>query len=181
MINLLPPQQKQALLKERQFQEVLILGLIGFVFFSFLAATLFLIKADLEAKVLTQKELLDQKTKEFEASEVRGLEKEILSLNKILSQLISFYENEVRLGGLLEGLSQALPKEVYLTNLSCYKKQAKVSISGFSPTREVLLIFKANLEANDNFYELYFPPATWTKSTNVEFVATFKLKQVQSP
>lgn len=177
MINLLPPQQKQLLLQEERFREVLILGtIIIFSLFAF-GFILFFIKFDLRNKVLDQREILLEKKTEFEASEIKDLEKEIESLNKTLSELTPLYQEKSYLTDVTEALSQTVPSGLYFTNLSFNKEKNEFSLSGFSPTREKLIEFKKNLEQNGNFKEIYFPPSNWIEPINIDFSANVKIKK----
>jgi len=175
MINLLPPKEKQILLQEKQFREVLILGTTFLLLLSFFALILFLIRVDLRSKLLSQKEALEQRKKELKIVEIRNIEKEIGSLNQNLLKVASFYEDKFYLTDILEDLSEAMPSGLYLTNLSCNKEEREISISGFSPDRETLTVFKRNLESKEDFKEVYFPPSNWIEPINIDFFASFKI------
>jgi len=178
MINLLSPIEKEALTQEENWKLVLILGIIFIASLISSALILFSIKIYISGQIEAQKILLLQK--ELESSQVQPLKKEIKSANFTLSQLNSFYQETANSGEILEKISQALPTGTYLTNFTLttivekeeYPTQA--SLSGFSPDREALLEFKKNLESQELFKEIYFPPATWVKSTNIEFSLNFK-------
>lgn len=176
MINLLPPQEKQILLKEKQFQEILTLSAIILVAFSFLSLMLFLIKIDLSGRLSLHQEIWQQKNKEFEISEIKNLEQEIGFLNQILPKLDSFYQDKFYLINVLEDLAQTLSSELYLTNFSYRNEEKEVSVSGFSPSRTVLLEFKKALEVKENFKEIYFPSSNWINPADIDFTVTFKIK-----
>lgn len=178
MINLLPSIEKAALTQEENWKLVLILGIVFIAFLISLTLILFSIKIYISGQIEAQKILLRQK--ELESSHVQILKEEIKSANLTLAQLNSFYQETVNSSEILEKISQALPTGTYLTNFTLttiveeeeYSTQA--SLSGFSPNREDLLEFKKNLESQELFKEIYFPPATWVKSTNIDFSLNFK-------
>lgn len=176
MINFLPPKEKQILLKEKQFREILILGIITFVFFSFLGVLLFLIKIDLGIKLSLQKEILAQQNKEFEISEIKDLEQEAASFNKILTKLDSFYQDRFYLSDVFEGLSETLSPGMYLTSVSYQSQEKEISLSGFSPTRAILLEFKEALEKKEGFKDVGFPSSNWLDPLDIDFSVTFKIK-----
>lgn len=176
MINLLPPKEKQTLLKERQFREVLILGIIISFFFSLLSLVLFCIKSDLDNKFVLQQEVFTQRNKKLEISKAKDLENKVVALNQTLSNLISFYQNRFYLTPFLEEFSQTIPPGVYLTSISYHQEENKVDISGFSPNRDILFEFKENLEAKESFKDIYFPPSNWISPTDIDFSASFEIK-----
>lgn len=174
MINLLPLQQKQILLKEKEFREILILGIFLFTFLLLLGLALFVIRIDIQAGLLLEQTLLESKKHESGFSQIKKSEEEIRSLNEIGSKLDSFYENKYYLISIFETLNQVMPENMYLTNFSYDAQKAKISLSCFAPSREVLSQFKANLEQEQNFKELYFPASNWLKPNDIDFFVSFQ-------
>lgn len=174
MINLLPPQQKEELLKEERWKLSLILGILVLIFFLFLILILSSIKFSISGKIQSQKIILEMEEKEFKKAETEGFREKIVSINQNLSKLNSFYQEQTDLTEILEKISAILAPEMYLTNLSYQKEASKISLSGFAPNREVLFEFKKNLEKE--FKEVYFPPENWVKPRDIDFQATFRIK-----
>jgi len=175
MINLLPPKEKETLLKEKQKSQVFILGITIFASLLFLILILFSIKVNLKNEVNSQKTTLEKEQKIFKMSEMQNLEKEIKDLNITLSKLDSFYQEKFYLTDILRELSETLPPGLYLKRISFNAESQEISLSGFSPTREILSEFKRNLEKEKIFKDVYFPPSNWLYSTNIDFFATFKI------
>lgn len=176
MINLLPPKEKQILLKEKQFREILILETVILIALSFLGLILFLIKTDLKNKILLQETILTQKEQEFKIAKIDNLEKEIKSFNQTLFKLNSFFQSHFYLTDILKDLANLKPSEIYFTSISFNQKEKELSISGFSPDRTTLTEFKKNLAKKENFKEIYFPPSNWIKPKDIEFFVSFKLE-----
>jgi len=174
MINLLPPSEKQKLLKERALGEVLILGIVFFSALVCLALVLLFIKVNLESKLLFQRAILSHREREFENSEAKRLEQEILSLNKTLSGIDSLHKRKVCLIDIFTKLSETIPNDVVLTNISYEKDGQELSLSGFSATREHLLEFKGLLE--QEFKDIFFPTSSWVSSKDINFLVSFKLR-----
>lgn len=183
MINLLPSKEKQILLKQKQFQIVLILGILFMVCLFCFSLILFFIKTDIQQKVLLAERALEQKNKEFKISEINSLESNINAFNQIFSKIDSFYEQEFYLTDIFHTLSQTLPagRQVmpsgfYLTNFSYNQEEKKVLLSGFCPDRDALSEFKTNLEKQEILKEISFPASNWAKSTDIDFFVSFKIK-----
>lgn len=165
---------------------ILVFFFLGSLFLIFLS-----IKSYLGFQVKIQKSALAEKEREFGQSETETLRKEIISLNLNLKELKSFYQKKVGLAKILEKISQNLPQEAYLTNLSIvlsFPKEKKeesasaeekpyfqVSLSGFISTREKLFDLKKNLEKEEIFRAIYFPPANWVKPGDINFFLTFEI------
>jgi len=181
MINLLPPVEKGKLLLERKKRIIIILWALVLFFLVCLILILFSIKIYLRNQVESQKTFLVEAEKEFEQSEIQDLRKRISSVNLTLTKLNSFYQQKIYLSQILEKISQTLPSEAYLTNLSAVfssdeeEGNVRVSLSGFVSTRETLFEFKKNLEKESNFKEISFPPANWVAPFDINFFVTFKV------
>jgi len=173
MINLLPPEEKENLLREESWNLVLILGTLFLIFLICLALILFSVKIFISGQLEAQKILLLQEEKKFEESQIQSLEEKITVSNQTLSKLNSFYQSQTNLTEILEKISETLPPETYLTTLNL--NLAQISLSGFSPTREILLEFKKNLEKEQTFGEIYFPPSNWVKPTDIDFIVTLRI------
>lgn len=172
MINLLPSLEKKDLQTEEKYRLVLILCCLVLIFLISLSLILLSLKIHISGQSNYQKILVRATEKQFQSSQMQKLETEINLINKNLTKLDSFYQNQISFAGVLEKISKIIPKGMYLTNLALNKKE--VSLSGFSPSREILFEFKKRLEEEPAFEEVYFPPASWV--TPKDFTATFKLK-----
>lgn len=183
MINLLPPSEKKLLAQEKYWRMVLILEILFLLFLLSLILILFSIKIFIAGQLEAQKILLEQREKAIPFSQIRDYEKKFIKLNLSLSKLNSFYQNQTSLTEILEKISETLPAGTYLTNLKFNPPQkekeyfAEVSLSGFCPSREILVEFRKNLEAQEEFKEVYFPPSNWVQSTNIYFSTNFKIKK----
>ena len=181
MINLLPPEEKEKILLEKKKRMVIILWILGLFFLVCLILILFSVKIYLQIQVETQKTLLSEAEMKFGQSEARELHEKINSINSTLTRLDSFYQEKIYLVEILEKISKILPKKTYLTKLSAiFSKNEEefgftISLSGFAPTREALFEFKKNLEEENCFKEVYFPPANWVQATDIDFLVTFKI------
>lgn len=180
MINLIPPEYKQELLKEKQFKIAMILVMIAISFLVSLVIILFSIQVYTDSQLAAEKDFLENSQKEMEFSKIEQLEYEVTSTNKEVSQLNTFYAQQVSIAEILEEISQVLPQGIYLNsvtlNLSVEKDYCfSLLLNGFSPDRQSLLDLEKNL-GNDSFFKDFsFPPSTWTKSENIEFSLILKI------
>lgn len=175
MINLLPSEQKEELKQEKSLRLVLVLGTVVLAFLASLTLILFLIKISISADLEVQKIYFLQKEKELEKPEIQKFETKIKNYNSTFSRLEAYYKNQIELTSVLEKIFQTIPQEIYLNDFNFNPQKSEFSLTGFSPTREILLQFRENLEKKEDFKEISFPTAVWTFTDNIDFSVKFKI------
>ena len=194
MINLLPSEQKEKLLLEKKKRLMTALLALVFYFLFCLIFILFSIKAYAKIQLEIQEATLLMTEKGLGESEIKNFQEEINETNLTLAKIDSFYQQQICFSEILEKISEILPQEIYLTNfsgafytksrvLSAEKAKAKdkqetgikFSLSGFALTREALIELKKNLEKEQDFKEIYFPPTNWVKPADIDFSLSFKV------
>lgn len=178
MINLLPPEEKQKILKEKRLKTILILEIFVLSFLVSLALILFLVKTYLKEEIAIQKIFFLEREQQIKIHKIQENEKEIEVLNNELLKLDSFYQNQIYLSEILEKISQILPPDIYLANFNFQKESSQISINGFCPSQEILLELKKNLGKQDFIKDLYFPLSNWIKPNDIDFNLSFKLKSI---
>lgn len=182
MINLLPPQQKEEIREEEKLKMILIFGILLLSLSISFCLILSLVKISISTQIETKKISFNQEEKEFQGTKDQELEEKIKSLNATLLKLDAFYGRQFDLTQTLEEISGLLPSDAYLTNLSFNpirdggKLRARIFLSGFAKSREILLSFRENLENDKNFSEIDFPPENWVKPADINFSVNFKVK-----
>lgn len=182
MINLLPPQEKETILREEKKRLTTILWFLFFVFLFCLILILFSVESYLGGQVGAQKIIIAQQEEEFNNPETQAIKEKINATNLMLAKLGVFYKNQTNFSKILEDISETMPEGIHLTNLSVSRSAAdkmavQISLSGLSSTREILFNFKKNLEGRPEFKEINFPSSNWVKPTDVNFNVSFKMAQ----
>lgn len=177
MINLLPPNEKKELFLEKKRRLFVALGAVVIISLFSLILILFSVKTYIKGQIEDQGFFLEQTKKEHEKSDIKDFQEIIKKYNKTLTGLKKFYGEKVYWNEILERVSKIERAGIYFTNLSCNKEEKaneiKVTVTGFSNTRENLSSFKENLEKEKSFTNIYFSPVSWTKSVDVDFYLTF--------
>lgn len=169
MINLLPPEYKKEVQIEETRRLVMVLGLVVlFTLFCFIIILIFL-KIYLLIQIDFQRSSLELIKKQAETSEAQVIMGKIRDSNKTFARINDFYEQKFNLEEALEKLAQTIPEGIYLTNLSYSKDSSQIILAGFSPSRDLLVQFKKNLEQREEFQEIYFPTSSWIKPANIDF------------
>ena len=179
MINLLPSQEKEKLAWEEQWKVILILAL----FFLFFLFCLSLILFSINIFISTQEEiqeifLIEQEG--LKTTSIQEMEEKLIVSNSLFLEVDSFYQKQIDLTKILEKISQSIVSETFLTdfdfNISSKQGQnnARISLSGFSTSRNALLEFKQNLE-NQGFGNVDFPASNWLKPSDINFKAFIEI------
>ncbi|MFH1036756.1 MAG: PilN domain-containing protein [Patescibacteria group bacterium] len=179
MINLLPPSEKQNLLDEEKGKLILILGLTLAIFLVAIIMIFFAVNVVISSEVKSQKTLLEQKSAEFNETEIKIFQDEIAAANKTLYDLNYFYKEETDFVSFLQEISSLLPSGVFLKNISINsidktESRFQISLSGFAPTVENMAELQENLKVEKNFSQVYIPPSIWVKQRDIEFDISFQ-------
>jgi len=177
MINLLPPSYKKEILQEQNWKLTLILGLLFLIFSVSLILVLFSIKIYIQGQVEPLKVLTEAGEKSLQESGILDFREKIESANQKILKLESFYKNQDSTLIFLENIFKLIPENIYLTGFFWQKSASQASFNGFSPSREVLFELKKNLEERKEFSDISFPPSNWINPVDIDFQATFKIKE----
>ncbi len=177
MINLLPPEIKKQLLLEQQFKVAVILGITTMIPLACLALILLSLQLRTSSEVNSQNIALEYAKKQYQTSDFLNFQSIILRDNKNLSSLRVFYNTQTYIGDALVNLADLVrPQGLYFTNASLVKdknKNIKVTLSGFSKSRNDLLVFQKNIQTDVRIQQPLFSPESWVSPQNVTFYLTF--------
>ncbi len=181
MINLLPPAVKQKLALEHQKNVVIILGLTILIPLICLVLLLLSIKTYISAEVNYQKNTLEQSQKISQDPEFTEFGETIKRGNASLIQLKNFYKKQIYISNalhLISGIDR--PENLYFTSLNLHQIEPlafKVTISGFSQSREDLLVFQKNIQQKKEIENVVFLPESWINPNHTPFYLTFEIEQ----
>ena len=177
MINLLPQKQKRELSGKKDLKIVLILGILLLSFLLSFTLIFFTIKIFISRDLEVEEVFLAEKERIISLNQ--QIEEDLKETNLSFSNLNSFYEGKGNLILLLEKISSILPAGTYLEEFNYNLREGEggiksnISISGFCPNRDTLLTFKKNLEKENEFSDVNFPPENWIEPINIKFNISF--------
>lgn len=176
MINLLPPKEKNIILMEERNKMIIIIWFLFFFFLMALLLILFSLESFMKGQVEYQKIALNGREILLEQSGIKEFQKDVTKSNKTIKELSGFYKNKIYFTEMIEKFFGILPERIYLNNflIDVSDESFKFTVSGFSPTREMLFDFKKNLESAD-FNKVFFPQSNWIKAKNIDFNINFEL------
>lgn len=181
MINLLPPKEKEELRLENNIKLVIVLGNIFIISLICLSLVLFSLKFYILTRVSSQDYELLEAEKKYKTPDFISLKQIIQQSNETIIKVDNFYKKDNHIWGTLETILELQrPSGVYFTSIVINRKKEdakhKVSIYGASDNRDNLLIFKNNIERNEQIENLNFPASNWLKPNNIDFSLTFETK-----
>ena len=183
MINLLPPEEKEKLLVQKNKQLIIVLGNAVLISLVCLVLVLLSLKFYVLGYITYQRLVLDTNDKEYQTPELLSFKDLVQKYNGALIKVNHFYQKETSVSDALKVISNIQkPSTVSLTDIAIGRAQddehiIKVTISGISETRDGLLALKSNLGNNKEIKNIYFPPENWVKSKDVTFYFTFETNE----
>ncbi len=178
MINLLPPAERRGLLLEKRKKLTILLGNIGILSLICLALILLSLKFYILQDVRYHNNTLEAIELSYSTPSFSLLKEVAEKYNATLVKMNQFYQTESYMHeSLATILRVSRPFGVSFTSVVVERvsasKTMKVTISGMANNRDGLLEFKKQLEGSDKIANVYFPPESWIKSTNIDFNVTF--------
>lgn len=180
MLNLLPPSEKKFLSQERRRKLIMVLCFEFFVFLGCLLLSMLAVEFYLLGEIDTQKYAADQIQNEIESPDFLNSRNLILKYNRQLAVMDEFYKTRIPVErAIKEFLSVQRPEGLYFNTLLFQPQQnlnkVKVSIIGFSDTRDNLLLFKQNIEASPAIENIVFSAESWINQKDVNFNLTLEV------
>jgi hypothetical protein len=192
MINLLPPQEKKAIILDQTKNLAIILCVIFLAYFISLALILLIVNFSILITMQQQQDILTNSKKIYQDSDFIFYENVVEQNNQNLTKIDSFYKNNAYVSDALKEIS-GIDKSSGLSLTSILVNQGKlgdikanqkpdnskvltVTLLGISDNRETLSQFKQNLEKDPKITNMVFPPDNWLKSTDINFSLTFEFK-----
>lgn len=174
-LNLLPPEEKNALMIEQSQRWIVFYG-------SAIAAILLIFAGLLGAIWLSINYQLKNAAAEFNSvqtslkgRDLKSQEEQISQTNAFLKNLDNIQRGQKIYSDLLIALSDLVPPGAKLTSLTIDEKNA-VALYGFAAQREQILAFKEALENSKLFKDIESPLSNLVKQTDINFYFNFNLQ-----
>ena len=167
MLNLLPSYWQKKLEEEELFKTVAILGTVVAAAAVAFVLMLVLVRVYCSVGLKDAQIVADEKGKEMEILNVKTVENEIASQNKFISDVKDFYSVQGGVTDIFLLAAESLPEGVTLSSFGL--SGDTVRLSGHSPDRNSLVVFKSNLEKVPSFKNIVFPPENWLTAQSITF------------
>jgi len=177
MLNLLPPKQEKKLRLRFLNRTVICFGAAIILIISSLILFLFLAQKFLNSSLEEKQAELNLWQAKPEIQELKDLEARVKGVNKNAQFLSQKLEQTTQFYLILERLAEQTPLEIRIDDLSI-NDTGEITVQGYSPTRNSLLIFKKNLEAGTYFTDLDFPLSNLAKTRDIDFYFSLKVAEL---
>lgn len=166
-------------MRENQKKVAIVLGIAVLIPMICLALVMLSIKFYLLGEISYQKFLLTQDQHQYQTSDFLSLRSSVAQDDKELTTTNSFYQQQIDASQVLQTIAGLqFPQNLYLTNVSLQRDQMgniNATISGISDSRDDLLLFQKNIEANQGIKNPYFSPDSWVNPGSTTFHLTFQI------
>jgi len=166
-INLLPSERKDELAEKKSLKVILKIGLAAFFALLIFSAFLIFCFWTINIQIKSVKNQQEQLTENKKYNQVQEVQKFAENYYKQTSRLEKSLKQQNYYWDLFSEINQVIPENIYLKEMSL--QDGSIFLSGFSSTREVLLKFKEDLEANEKFSRIESPISNLTSSENINF------------
>jgi len=176
MINLLPPKLKKEYDSYLTERFVIFFGsaalLILILFNVILGVTFVFLK--IQSLALAQ---------QAQALEESAQNKEFLALDKSITDLVQKYRTVASVDDkifrslpVMEEIINIAPANIHLFSLSLERSEKQITLSGFAPQRQDVIVFKDALDNSKFFEKVVSPLSNLVKETDILFNFTLVLK-----
>jgi len=168
--NLIPPEQKERLRLKNYYQNIISSGFILFLLILIFVISLAGVLLFIHLKYLSiENRIIIEQSRIIQTETYKDLEKKIINLNKTLMDFRVIQNQKSNIYSLLDNISSGLFVGVTVYSLEIDRTSKLITVNGFSPTREILLAIKANLETNPNYRDIDFPLSNLANPKNINF------------
>ncbi len=172
MINLLPQSRQNAIKQEEASKIAAIIGIIIAAAFLVFVLMLVLIKIFYQYRLRAAEIMLAEKETMMQIQDVALIENKIAANNILISKIDNSYGSRPKITVIFSQMAECLPAQIFLSRFNFGPNRA--NLEGFAPNRDILALFKNNLERRTDFADVFFPASNWLASRDIEFNVSFE-------
>lgn len=183
-INLLPKQRQSELVLRSWYRGLLHLYAFSTATFVLVALLFVGVGAYLRIADSSLKQEADALRQQSAKQENADLKKQIATVNNQITDYTGLATAVPRWSVLLKEFAEVVPEGVQIQNFNVDSTKRLVSVSGFAPTRELVIRLYDNIVQDaENFTGIDYPLENVTRPTNINFRFTFMVNEqvLQSP
>jgi len=172
-MNLLPIKQRKRVKSQILYQNIIFSGLLLILLVLILMLVLggLLIFLNFKYQAI-EKEIILEQSKIIKTETVKSMERKVRELNKELISLKGIQEKQTGFYSTLSDLSENILKDIIVYTIEIDGDLNKITVSGYSSTREKLLVIKQKLESS--YKSVNFPISNLTDPIDINFNFTYE-------
>ncbi len=172
MINLLPPLRQKQIAEEEAVKVAAVVVMAAAAALLFFAAALFMVRVFYQYELKTAEIVMEEKKAIAGMRDVSAVESQIALGNALAAEIADFDRRQTKITEVFLHVAECLPAGISLSSFQF--SQNRINIEGISPNRDILALFKKNLESRSDFAEVVFPASDWLSASDIEFSASFE-------
>jgi hypothetical protein len=177
IINLLPKPKQQELKYEAIFHALLKVVWISVGSFVIVCLAQLGTKVYLTHQAGTLAENIKQLTEEVNKQDNTAVKDKVTTINNVVADFKNFSDTAPKWSQLVKVFVPLVPVGVHITTVTVNTKDKNMYITGFSPTREMVIQLHDNILADtQNFSDIDYPLENVSKPTNLSFHFNFLVK-----
>ena len=173
-INLLPKSKQVELGFERVLYSVVVAVVVAILILLMAVVVQVGVYVYLDRKVSTVNEEIDQLKKLANKSENAEVKQQIRLVNAQIDDFTKLSEQTPQWAELLAALTKDIPESVKITQFDADTEKKEVSITGYSPTRDLVIELYNNINSDKvHFKNINYPLENVSQPTDVRFFFKF--------
>jgi Tfp pilus assembly protein PilN len=173
-LNLIPPAEKEKLLKEKRFKKVLQLEIMLTLVFLMFCAVFLSFQYILVESLNSQKISIAMKEKYSQHGKISDYDNQFRQANKNISDIVSVERSQFYWSNLFSKLNALVPSGITLEGM--VTNDYSVTLGGIASSRDMLTLFKDNLTKESCFSDVNLPLSDLAQKDNAAFEIDFNIK-----
>lgn len=176
-INLLPKPRQNELMFERLYHNVVVAVVLAVCILLTGVLSQLIVWAYLERSQVSLAADIERLKAQTSKTENAQLKQEIRLVNSQMKDFDQLAAAEPKWSEVLDAFASQVPSGIKISQFNADSKNLTVDISGYSPTRDLVIDLYNNINADDaHFKNIDYPLENIAKPTDVQFHFTFSIQ-----
>jgi Tfp pilus assembly protein PilN len=173
-VNLLPKAKQQELVHEHILYSITVAVVCAVIIMLSAVVVQFGVWTYLDRKIKTTDAKIDQLKKVANKTENTALKQEIRLINSQIADFSQLIAKTPQWSGVIAAFVKHVPDGVIITQFDGQTIDKEITISGFSPSRDLVIDLYNNINGDkEHFSSINYPLENVAQPTNVRFTFTF--------
>lgn len=178
IINLLPKNKQEEIKYESIYHGMVVLLVISVFSFALVFLTQLAAKFYLKGKISAIEKQIEYSQKQIDNNENAELKKKITAVNEVVADYKGLAENAPKWSKVLKAFSPIPPQGIKVQTFVVDLPAKKINITGFSPTRElVIALYNQLLASKKYFYNVDYPLENVSRPEDINFHFSFNFQE----
>ena len=177
LINLLPKSRQTELRYEATYHSLVVIFSLSLMSFGLVFISQFATKFYLEEKAKSLNGQIEQLKSQVDKKENADVKKKIKAVNDVISDFNNLATSSPKWSKVLKAFAPLPPSGVKISSLNIDLNKKTIMISGYSPTRELVIsLYNSILQDDQDFKNIDYPLENVAKAIDINFHFTFSIQ-----